>query len=122
MIKKHIKAKNIELTDAISEYLDKKLGALDKFIPSKSEAIAKVEVGRTTNHHHKGDVFHAEILLDVEREQFRAGAESGDLYSAIDMMKDEVVQEVTKAGKKKKHLLKRGNQKIKAMIKKGKVR
>ncbi len=122
MIKHQIKAKNMELTPAISDYLGRKLAMLDKFVGKDSEAIARVDIGRTSGHHHKGDVFHAGILLDVEREQFRAEAESGDLYSAIDMMKDEVVDEVTKAGKKKKHLLKRGHQKIKAMMKKGKLK
>ncbi len=122
MIKHQIKAKNMELTPAISDYLAKKLSALDKFVDKESEAIARIEIGRTVGHKHKGDVYHAGILLDIEREQFRAEAEAGDLYAAIDTMKDEVVQEVTRQGKKKKHLLKRGHQKIKAMMKRGKLK
>jgi len=122
MIKHHVKTKSMELTPAISDYLDKKLSVLEKFIDEKSEAMARIEVGRTTGHHHKGDVYHAEITLDVEGNLFRAGAEAGDLYAAIDMMKDEVVQEVTRANKKKQHLLKRGHQKMKDMIRKWKAR
>ncbi|MFA6050654.1 MAG: ribosome-associated translation inhibitor RaiA [Candidatus Paceibacterota bacterium] len=122
MIKHHVKATSMELTPAISDYLDKKLSVLEKFVDEKSEAIARIEVGRTTGHHHKGDVFRAEITLDVEGKQFRAEAEAGDLYAAIDMMKDDVVQEVTRAGKKKKHLLKRGHQKVKDLLRKWKVR
>jgi ribosomal subunit interface protein len=117
MIKHQIKAKSIELTPAISDYLGNKLAALEKFVNSGSESVAYIEVGRTTGHHHKGDVFHASITLDIERSQFRAEAEAGDLYSAIDMMKDEVVDEITKENRKKKHLLKRGHQKIKDLIK-----
>jgi len=107
----------MELTEAISDYLAKKLGTLEKFLDPKVEAMARVEMGRTTNHHHKGDVYHAEINLEVGKEIYRAEAQTSDLYAAIDMMKDEVAQEVIRNSKKKRHMLKRGHQKIKDLFK-----
>ena len=118
MIKHHVKSTNMEMTPAISDYLTKKISALEKFVKKESEYVARIEVGRTTNHHHKGEVFMAEINLECEGDYFRAVAESDDLYRAIDQMKDEIVSEVVRTQKKKRHLLKRGHQKIKALIKK----
>jgi ribosomal subunit interface protein len=116
MIKHHIKHTNMELTPAISDYLAKKLGALEKFVDDGVDAIARIEVGRTTNHHHKGDVFRAEINLEFGKNKFRAEVEGSDLYRAIDEMKDEIVSEVIRASKKKRHLLRRGRQKIKDIM------
>lgn len=107
----------MELTPSISEYLDKKLKSLEKFVSRGSEAIARVEVGRSTKHHNKGDVHFAEINLDIDGKKFRAVVEGNDLYRAIDEVKDEIVGEVTRASKKAKHLAKRGSQKIKRILK-----
>lgn len=117
MLKHHIKATNFELTPAISDYLSKKLSALDKFT-NDVEAIARIEVGRTTHHHNKGDIFRAEINLDLgdKSKMFRAVCETSDIYSAIDQMKDDILAEVTKAKRKNLHLLKRGHQKIKDIM------
>lgn len=106
----------MELTPAISDYLGKKLSALEKFVDESVEGIARVEVGRTTNHHHKGDVFRAEINLEFGGNKFRAEAEEADLYRAIDIMKEDVVSEVIRSSKKKRHLLRRGRQKIKDIM------
>lgn len=117
MIKHHVKATNMQLTEAISDYLSEKLKSLQKFIKSEMEGIARVEVGKTTNHHNKGDIFRAEINLEFGDKKFRAVVESDDLYKAIDQMKDDVVREVTRANKKRIHLLKRGHQRIKDVLK-----
>ncbi len=117
MLKKRIKATNIELTDAIREYAEKKVDAITKFVKDEIEALAEIEVGKTTNHHHKGDVFRAEVNLTIGDKQFRTVVVEDDLYKAIDKMKDGIVSEVKDANKKKHQLLKRGKQKIKDMIK-----
>lgn len=117
MLKHHVQSTGLELTDAISDYLSKKLESLEKFVEDGVEALAKVEVGKTTHHHHKGDIFKAEIHLSVGKKSFYANAETSDLYAAIDQVKDEIVAEVTKSKRKSLHLLRRGHQKIKNMIK-----
>lgn len=117
MLKKHVKATNMELTEAISDYIDTKVDALKKFIGEEVEALAKIEVGKTTNHHHKGDVFRAEINLTIKDKDYRAVVETSDLYAAIDDMKDEIIAEVSKAKRKHFHLLKKGHQKIKDFLK-----
>lgn len=117
MLKHHIKATNMELTEAITDYLSKKLESLEKFVKDNVEGLAKIEVGKTTHHHNKGEIFRAEINLSIDDKVFRAVSEMSDLYSAIDQMKDQIVAEVTKSKRKSLHLLKRGHQKIKNILK-----
>lgn len=117
MIKRHVKSTNMDLTEALSDYLDKKISSLERFVQSAEEAIARVEIGRTNNHHHKGEVFRAEINLEYGDHRFRAEAEADDLYKAIDMVREEMMGEITKAKRKSFHLFRRGKQKIKDMVK-----
>lgn len=118
-MKYNVNTTDFSLTPAISEYLDKRIGHLDKFInPSLEESImCYVEVGKTTNHHKTGDLFRAEITLHIGSKVFRATSEKEDLYSAIDAVGDEVTQELKAFKGKRSSLIKRGGAKIKSLIK-----
>lgn len=85
-------ASNIELTDAIRAHVQEKLGGLDKYFDHIISA--RVEVGKTTNHHHKGEVFRAEANLDVPGTVIRAEAVADDLYKAINETKDILKREL----------------------------
>ncbi|MFA5838840.1 MAG: ribosome-associated translation inhibitor RaiA [Candidatus Paceibacterota bacterium] len=113
-----IKATNITLTPAISDYLDKKLSKLGKFLnPEDTSVIADVEVGMTKRGQNTGDIFKAEINLHTAGKSFRAVSEAIDLYSAIDEMQEKIIEEVSQYNEKKTHLIRRGGQKIKEMMK-----
>lgn len=108
----------MELTSAISDYLSKRLSALDKFVdPTDDSAMCYVEVGKVSHHHKSGDVFRAEINLHLGGKSFRAEAEESDLYAAIDVVKDEMIAELRTHKTKQHNLLRRGGQKIKQMFK-----
>ena len=84
----------MELTPAISEYIEKKISSLDKLL-CKGDAdsvIISIEVGKNTNHHKNGNVFFSEINLVNFGRDFRAKHESEDLYSAIDKTKDQMTE------------------------------
>jgi putative sigma-54 modulation protein len=90
-----IKGTNMELTEAIKDYVNEKIGGLEKFFDNIIEA--KVEVGKTSNHHQKGDVFRAEVNLDVpEKYVLRAEAVREDLYMAINEVKDDLQRQIKK--------------------------
>ena|SRR3990167_383824 len=86
-----IQAKNIELTEAIRSYAEEKVMSLEK-LTQGFEPAAKlmVEVGKTTNHHAKGEVFRAEMNLEIPGKMLRAEEVREDLYEAIDTAKDEL--------------------------------
>ncbi len=114
----NIKTTNISLTPAIQDYLEKKLGMLNKFIDLEGDNVfIHAEVGKTTKHHKSGDFFRAEVNLRVGGRTFRAVSEKDDLYAAIDEVKDELSEEI-KAGKEKKiSIVRKSALKLKNMLK-----
>ena len=120
----HITTKNIELTEDIKRYIEEKIGELGKFINYPGEKVKTVEgksfvevwveVGRTTFHHKKGQVFRAEAQLYLPGESLRAESESEDLRTSITEIKDELQRELKKyrgkaeaVGKRKRRFLKK---------------
>lgn len=112
----NIKCANISLTEAISDYTSKRLDAITAFFANDPTARFDVELGKTTNHHNKGDIFRAEIHIVGKNADHYASAEESDLYKAIDMVRDEMLREVRTGKEKKISLLRRGGAKIKQMM------
>jgi putative sigma-54 modulation protein len=115
-MKINIKGTGIELTPAITSYVEKKLSAVDKYLDVSESVVAQVEVGKTTNHHKSGDVFRAEAHLMGGGIDFYTVSEQADLYAAIDLLKDEIVQKLTHLKGRRQTLTRRGGQMIKNMM------
>ena len=95
----NIKFTNIQSSPAITEYVEEKLNHIYKFIEKfdlEGAVKAQVELGRVTNHHHKGQIFRAEVNLVLPHKALRAEHEGYDLHGAIDLMKDRLEREVIK--------------------------
>ena len=116
---KNIKATNITITPAISEYIEKRFSAFDKFVPQGNleNVLCEVEVGKTTRHHKSGDFFKAEVNLHLSGNNFYAISEKDDLYAAIDDVKDEIVHQITSHKDKSQTLYRRGALKVKNLLK-----
>lgn len=102
-MKINIKAINLDLTPAINQYIEDKIGSLSKFLKNyeiKSEVQAHVEIARTTRHHHSGNVFKAEVSLDLPKKILRSVAEKEDIRVAINETRDELQQEIKKHNQK----------------------
>lgn len=113
------RAVNFDLTDPISEYVDKKVSSLGKFIPNSENILCEVEIGRTTKHHNSGDIFKAEINIMVPGgSQVYAVAEESELYTAIDIVRDEAERAIVSQKNKKDTLFRRGASKVKQLLKK----
>lgn len=114
----NIKATDLALTPDISEYLEKRLAAIEKFMAYASEpAIIDVEIGRTTRHHQSGDIYRAEINIHRGQRSFRAVQEAQDLHAAIDAAKDKMMEELRSSKEKRVSALRRGGQRVKSFIK-----
>lgn len=107
-----INGSHLSITDAIRDYVTKKLQALDTFVDDSSKVVA--DLGKTTNHHKSGDIFRAEIHVHSRGQMFRVSKEAEDLYSAIDIAQGEMLDMLSNRKDKKQTLWKRGAQKIKA--------
>ena len=117
----NILSKNIELTEAIKDHVMEKVFTLEKVLYSfegeKGEAIAHFEVGKNTNHHKAGFVFHADCRGAVNGEEFYASADQNDLYQAIDEVRENLFREIGKHKDRKLTLFKRGAMSVKKMLK-----
>lgn len=117
-MKVNTKATGISLTPAISEYIQKKISALEKFYKNDEEILVNIEVGKISNRHKSGDIFRAEIHLVKSRgNEYYAAVEKDDLYAAIDEIKDEIIRELTSKRKKTIRLFRKGGAQIKNLLK-----
>ena len=95
----NIKTTNLDLTPALREYIEEKIGSVAKFLSrwdAEGLAEAWVEIGRTSAHHHKGDVFRAVADIRVPGKTIRAEDEDWDARVAIDRVKDKLKRETEK--------------------------
>ena len=97
----NVKATNLELTAPLQEYIEEKIGSLEKFLVKPGGAkeahfTAWVEVARTTRHHHKGDVYYAECDIKLKGKMLRATDENFDIRVAIDAVRDKLQREIKK--------------------------
>ncbi len=94
-----IKATQIELTDALAQYVEDRIKPLEKYIgrfEEEGEAVARVELARTTQHHRHGDVYSVDVNLQMAGEVIRATREGEEMYATIDEVKDVLKLEIQK--------------------------
>jgi len=94
-----ILATQIELTPAIRDYVEQKIGSLEKFMEHFEQdhpVKVFVEVARTSKRHRHGEVYYAEATIPITGKTLRAECSDADLYAAIDGLKDLLKLEVTK--------------------------
>ncbi len=89
----------LELTPAIKEYIEEKIGSCEDIITrfeEKEELTVFCELARTSRHHTHGDVYYAEVTLGLPGKTIRVEAENSDARAAIDDVKDLLKLELRK--------------------------
>ncbi|KKW41690.1 MAG: Ribosomal subunit interface protein [Candidatus Magasanikbacteria bacterium GW2011_GWA2_56_11] len=84
----------IDLTDAIKVYAESKIAGLAKYFDNITKA--EIDVGITTHHHQKGQIYYAEVNLHVPGRILRVAKQEENLYKAIDKVKDHFKVELEK--------------------------
>ena len=113
----NIKTQALSITPAIKAYITKRIAPLEKFLnPSDTSAIAYVELGKSSQHHKSGHIFHAQAEIRVARKLFNAKADGETLYSAIDEMKEELEREITSWKDKRRSKLRKGRRSLKSVV------
>ncbi len=90
---------NIEPTPAIKLYVEKKIASIAKY----NENITKmaVDIGMTSHHHNKGNIFYAEATINLPGKTVRVVKEAEDLYKAIDKVRDHMKNELKEVKEKR---------------------
>ena len=121
-----IKTTGIKLNKALEDFIEEKIGELEKFSKifqqryfngffgkGKPRTEAWVEIGKTTRHHQKGQVFFAECQMRFPGRSMRASSISNDLRLAIVQVKDKLQRQLKQYKNKKIVRRKRGQREIK---------
>lgn len=83
-----IKSTRLELTDAIRDYFQTKMDMVEKYLGDIKAINCDVEIEKAVGGQHKGDIFRAEVNLEVPQKLLRVEKTETDLYKAIDKVKD----------------------------------
>ena len=97
-----IKTTKIDLSPSIRQYVEEKIGGLEKFLKNFSPELveARVEIGKTTRGQRQGDIFRAEVNLSLNGKLLRASEVAESLHAAIDLVKDELAREIRRCKEK----------------------
>ena len=113
----NIKFTNFELDDKTRNYLSKRLDNLKKFVDLNSpNTNLDIEIGKTSEHHQKGDIFRTELNLSISGEYYRSEEESQSITSSIDLAIEELLKQLRRDKDKKETLFKKGGRKIKEIL------
>ena len=107
-----IKTSDYEMTPETSAYLGEKLATLERLIHDEA-ARCEVEIGRAVGHSEHGDVWKAEIVVTNFGERLYALAREESVNAAIDIAKDEMLQQLRKSKGKHATLARRFGARLK---------
>lgn len=95
-----ILGKGIEVTEAINEYVERKLERIEKYFENST---AEVTIRTERNEQI------AEMVIDANGEMYRAESEEKDLYASIDKTIDILEGQIRKAKTKKEKMMREGS-------------
>ncbi len=93
-----IKETKISLRPEERQYVESKVRDLEKFINVSEdfEVDAFLEVGKTTEHHRKGEIFFAECQISLPKKSVRATAQRENIKLAVCEVKDILQRQLKK--------------------------
>ena len=112
-----IKSKEIEISDDVKNYVEKRIGKLERFLEDVDTNLINVvaEYEKISNRHKQGDVYQVNINLDIPGKFFRFEARGENLYAMVDEAENELENEIQKFKRKKETLFKRGARSFKKL-------
>ncbi|MEK7104672.1 MAG: ribosome-associated translation inhibitor RaiA [Patescibacteria group bacterium] len=120
-MKINLQGKNFELTEPIKDYVLKRVTNLEKLLSTiekrGGEVKVNFEVGKSTKHHKRGEVFHSDCLIKINGKEFYSSSDKEDIYQAIDEIRESLFNEIRKNKDRRQTLFRRGASSVKKMLK-----
>lgn len=91
MLTFNIRGENIEVTDAIRDYVEKRISKLEKYFDNNVEAIAHINLKVYQNKTAK-----VEVTIPLPYLTLRAEETSPDLYASVDLVTDKLERQIRK--------------------------
>lgn len=108
-----IKATNLQLTDEIRSYVEKRLSHLDKMAKDSARCDVELEHSQLS----EGPQYRAELMYHEPGEELRRSEASGaTLHEAIDLAAGDLVRDVTQGKKKRQQVFRRTAVKVKEYL------
>jgi len=95
-----VKGKNVEVTDRLREYVEQKIGKLDRYLPSISEAWVELSSEETKA---AQDRQVCQVTVRSNGTILRAEERSDDIFSAIDSVLDKMYRQIARYKGKRKN-------------------
>lgn len=86
-----VQGKNVEVSDWLRQYVEKKIGRLDRRLPGIHEARVELSVQNARN---QGDRHVVQVTLRSNGAILRAEERSADMQSSIDAVLDKMVRQI----------------------------
>ena len=83
-----VRGRNIEVTDALRDYINKRVKKLDKFIDNLGEANVSLTVVK--------DAHRIELTLPINGMILRAEESTGDMYTSTDLVVEKIEKQILK--------------------------
>lgn len=104
---------SVVLTPELKQTIENKIEKVSMLLKADPAAMIDVEVGTTAGGQRTGDIFRAEINVQLTGGMVRAEAVRSTIHSALDEAVAEARREVRKRREKKRDLMRDGASKIK---------
>ncbi len=88
----HIHARDTNISNSLREYIEKKVGKLDRFLPSLTEARMDVAEARTARSAADRQV--AQLTVQMRGTVLRAEETSDDMFAAVDAVLDKMERQI----------------------------
>jgi len=86
-----IQVHNVKLTDWLEEYVEKKIGRLERYLPETDEARVELREEKTRS---ADDRAVAQVTLRTPQTILRAEERSGDMFASIDAVSDKLERRI----------------------------
>ncbi len=100
-MKINIKATKIKLSPEIKDYIQRKMDMLDKYLGNFPAINCDVEISLAVKGQNKGEIYRAEVNLELPHELLRIEKTEKELKKAVDKVKDHLARAIIKYKEKR---------------------
>ncbi len=83
-----IKATRLPMTKSLRDYCQLKMDKIEKYLGNLPPVHCDMEIAKTVGDQRKGEIYRAEVNLQVPRQMLRVEKTAKDLYKAIDKVQE----------------------------------
>jgi len=100
-MKLDIVGRNLEITEALAKYVEKKIGKLDRYLPTLIEGQVELTKQGAKS---AADRHVAQVTLRTDRAILRAEERNADIFAAIDAVLDKTYRQIARYKGKRQHM------------------